>query len=259
MVAIGTMLLLVGVAAAALVPGSAWRRRDTWERLASPGRLSVAHASLEKDCSACHTPVKGVDRLKCVSCHATNEALLQRQPTAFHADVADCRPCHVEHLGADQRLTRMDHAALGKIGLKQLREDRKEPGSRQAAERITAWIRQTPPSIPAGHPGVTAQEAVLECASCHAAKDRHQSLFGKDCVQCHGTATWRVPAFRHPAPASRVCAQCHQAPPSHRMMHFRMVSMRVARQEGARVDQCYRCHETTAWNDIQGVGWYKHH
>jgi hypothetical protein len=43
------------------------------------------------------------------------------------------------------------------------------------------------------------------------------------------------------------------------MGHFHMVSMKVAGKPHARVDQCYLCHETTAWNDIKGVGWYKHH
>ena len=52
------------------------------------------------------------------------------------------------------------------------------------------------------------------------------------------------------------------------MTHFSMVSKRVARQEdervaqccgAAQVNQCYRCHLTTSWNDIRGVGWYKHH
>jgi hypothetical protein len=38
-----------------------------------------------------------------------------------------------------------------------------------------------------------------------------------------------------------------------------MVSMKVAGKPHARVDQCYQCHQTTAWNDIKGVGWYKHH
>lgn len=47
-----------------------------------------------------------------------------------------------------------------------------------------------------------------------------------------------------------------------------MVSKRVPRQEGeqgtdwlgsARPNQCYRCHQTTSWNDILGVGYYKHH
>jgi len=43
------------------------------------------------------------------------------------------------------------------------------------------------------------------------------------------------------------------------MMHFQMVSAKVARQPTAKVDQCYVCHQTTVWNDIKGVGLYKQH
>ena len=43
------------------------------------------------------------------------------------------------------------------------------------------------------------------------------------------------------------------------MMHFKMVSMKVAGQEHADVTQCFLCHQTTSWNDIKGVGYYKHH
>lgn len=39
------------------------------------------------------------------------------------------------------------------------------------------------------------------------------------------------------------------------MMHFQMVSMAVAKQPTAKVNQCYACHQTTSWNDIKGVGW----
>jgi hypothetical protein len=43
------------------------------------------------------------------------------------------------------------------------------------------------------------------------------------------------------------------------MGHFNMVSMMVASQPHAQVYQCFLCHQTDAWNDIKGVGWYKHH
>src|SRR5205823_4468357 len=68
-----------------------------------------------------------------------------------------------------------------------------------------------------------------------------------------------ITEFRHPSAASQSCAQCHQAPPSHYMEHFHMVSMRVAGQEHADVRQCFLCHPTTSWNDIKSVRWYKHH
>ena len=48
-------------------------------------------------------------------------------------------------------------------------------------------------------------------------------------------------------------------PPSNYMMHFKMVSTSVAKQPLAKVNECYRRHQTTARNDIRGVGWYKYH
>jgi hypothetical protein len=205
----------------------------TWQRQVSPGRLSARHAFLEDNCAACHTAGKGPEAVNCIACHANNESLLQRQPTAFHANVASCRECHTEHRGSNRRPTDMDHDALARIGLRQFKDK--------------------------NHSDLTASEAVLNCATCHANKDRHVKLFGQDCAQCHTTAKWTIPEFRHPSSRSTDCAQCHQAPPSHYMGHFHMVSAKVAGQPRAKVNQCYLCHQTTAWNDIKGVGWYKHH
>lgn len=43
------------------------------------------------------------------------------------------------------------------------------------------------------------------------------------------------------------------------MMRFQMIFMKVACHVTAKVNQCFLCHQTTSWNDIRGVGWYKHH
>lgn len=151
----------------------------------------------------------------------------------------------------------MDHVALAEIGFRAVRKSAENP----AKSRLLAWIRQheagaeTSPT----HPEIASSEAALDCASCHSTKDRHQGYFGRDCASCHRTAAWTIAAFQHPSPRSVVCVQCHQPPPSHNMMHFTMVSQVVARQPTARVDQCFLCHQTTSWNDIQRVGWYKHH
>jgi len=55
------------------------------------------------------------------------------------------------------------------------------------------------------------------------------------------------------------CTQCHQAPPSRYKMHCKMISAKVARQPSADVIECFKCHQTTSWNDIRGLGYYKHH
>jgi hypothetical protein len=233
----------------------------TWQQVASPGRLSAAHAFLEQNCSACHTAVKGPDASKCVACHADNPALLQRQPTAFHATVTSCAECHREHQGIEQRPTTMDHPALAQIGLRQIEQGKPSLQEEQTYQRLLAWIEhhEATKEDSASHPAVSPFEAVLSCQACHGTKDPHYRFFGNDCVQCHSTTMWSIAEFRHPAPNSIDCAQCHQAPPSHFMGHFHMVSARVAGHEHAQVNQCYLCHQTTAWNDIKGVGFYKHH
>lgn len=233
-----------------------------WERMARPGDLSRPHAFLEHDCAACHTAVKGVEASKCIACHANNESLLQRQPTAFHANVSSCRECHREHRGIDRRPTDMDHLALSRIGFRQMKAGSPPDGETERVRKdLLDWIGQHRPAGqgPAGHSSLSPQEAVLNCATCHSTKDRHVKLFGQDCAQCHGTTKWTIPEFQHPSPKSMDCVQCHQGPPSHYMMHFQMISAKVARQPTAKVNQCYQCHQTTSWNDIKGVGWYKHH
>ena len=236
--------------------------KTAWQRMALPGELSKAHAFLEHNCAACHTAGKGVEASNCIACHANNESLIQRQPTAFHADVGSCVECHAEHRGTDQRPTKMNHLALAEIGFRQLKADHAPNGENERVRKdLLAWIGQHQPVSHGleGHSSLTPQEAVLNCAACHSTKDRHVKLFGQDCAQCHTTAKWTIPEFRHPSPTSKDCAQCHQAPPSHYMMHFQMISAKVACQPNAKVNQCYLCHQTTSWNDIKGVGWYKHH
>ncbi|MHB1083078.1 MAG: multiheme c-type cytochrome [Prosthecobacter sp.] len=226
-----------------------------WQHAVLPGELSQSHAFLEQNCAACHTSVKGVEASRCIVCHADNISVLQRQPSAFHADIGECASCHGEHQGRVASNTKMDHVALAQIGLRQIQTTTPSQDASRAA--LVAWLAQSKGSPLTPH--LQPAESQLNCASCHQTKDRHFGLFGNDCAQCHGTAKWTVPEFRHPSSASQSCAQCHQAPPSHYMMHFKMISMKFARMEKAEVSQCFLCHQTTSWNDIKGAGFYKHH
>lgn len=261
----GAAIILIPVAAVLAFLGYCWQAAhehgdlsaaDFWQPAARPGMLSEAHAHLENNCNACHTPIAGVTVANCIVCHANDAALLQRQPTAFHANIGTCSACHLEHQGRAHRPTKMAHDALAKIGLRQLAAN-PDPASedRAASRRLEDWISRGGTT----GSGETARERVLNCAECHGNDDRHFGLFGNDCAACHGTAAWTVPEFRHPQANSLDCAQCHQAPPSHYMMHFKMISQKVAGQPHARVEQCHLCHQTTAWPDIRGAGWYKHH
>lgn len=251
-------LIVVGAATATLSIFHFPRAQRVVQHAIKPGALSQPHAFLENNCAACHTAVKGVEAKSCIVCHADNKSLLQRQPSAFHADIASCTACHVEHQGRVPGTTRMDHVALAGIGLRQMLPE-PIPTDKTRGDFV-AWLvkgASGPPS--SSTPQLQPEEQRLNCATCHQTKDRHVGLLGNDCAQCHATAKWTIPEFRHPSPISQSCAQCHQAPPSHYMMHFKMVSMTVAKMEKAEVKQCFLCHQTTSWNDIKGVGFYKHH
>ena len=259
-------ILLIAAATAAAIPVARSRPGSSaLQQFVSPGPLSPGHAYLANQCASCHKPSVGVTVAKCTACHANNERLLSRQPTAFHASIEECATCHVEHETSNIRPIAMDHVEFARIGARTL----KRAASTNAASAATVKSLETslririPDQIDAG----SARET-LNCVGCHSTKDRHLELFGKDCAECHATANWTIAEFQHPSPRSTNCAQCHQAPPSHYMMHFEMVSKKVAGQEDAQVseccgpaqvNQCYRCHQTTSWNDIRGVGYYKHH
>ena len=215
--------------------------------LVNPGPLSQPHAFLENRCNACHSPVKGIEASNCIVCHANDEALLQRQPTAFHANVGNCKACHTEHLGRIQRAITMSHAALSRIGLQQLAASGDELTNRSEGFAQFFHTRRQ-----------AADESLLNCASCHAKEDPHNEQFGLSCIACHTTERWSIAEFRHPSPSTRDCAQCHQGPPCHRTAHFR-VCTQVTGKPNAEVRECYSCHQNTAWNDIKGVGWYKSH
>lgn len=232
--------------------------RTLWQQAVVPGALSQPHAFLANNCAACHVPVTGIEPTRCIACHANNADLLQRQATAFHAQIRTCSGCHVEHQGTTRMPTTMDHALLARIAYGEIRATQLGPREIEAAMRQET---RTAPLLtsPAMRSSLNGGQSMLTCASCHQTKDRHRGQLGTDCVQCHATDQWTVAEFRHPSPRSTDCAQCHLPPPSHAMEHFSMVSARIARQPSAQVNQCQLCHQTTAWNDIKGVGWAKHH
>jgi len=214
----------------------------SWQKLASPGELSIYHRHLKDDCSACHTAIKGPSPAKCMACHANNESLLVWPELQFHLAVPDCRGCHKEHLGTGSIATTMDHDLIAEMSLKQLLIH-------------TAETNQVDPLD--GHSMSSKTE--LRCASCHLERDAHSGMFGSQCSSCHNTQVWMISEYRHPSNVSTNCSQCHRAPPCHFTPHFKKVCAPVAGQPNARVLDCYSCHQLPSWNSIKGVGWYKSH
>jgi hypothetical protein len=93
-------LLLVILAPSLALGWLAWQAALRDPHVYSSGRMSGAHAVLEKQCAACHVEKTGEFSAKaadsaCLSCHdgpTHNENQLR-------ADVPNCATCHVEHRG----------------------------------------------------------------------------------------------------------------------------------------------------------------
>ena len=256
--AIYLVLGVAGLMAVVLVPVVITRLGTSalpfWTDAVSPGELSAAHAFLGGQCAACHTPNQGIAAVSCITCHAPDAVVLAKQSTAFHGTIQTCAGCHVEHLGKDVRPIRIDHSVLTKFGVRAAAAGI-IPG--QPATGGTSPIRRFLAGVT--YSGPTTDGEVLACASCHSFRDKHQTLFGQQCADCHATTNWKIAGFLHPSPKSQECSQCHQAPPSHYMMHFAMMDQAITGQISARVEQCFLCHQTDSFNNIKGVGWFKMH
>ena len=262
----------IGLAAITVLPARLYRAGSSGNpRLtaaASPGPLSAAHDFLGTQCETCHTPFRGVAAAACLTCHiAAAPELVTKPSTAFHANIGECGGCHVEHKGRERRPINMNHAVFATVGHARAAEaegaGRLTIGSRHVLERLRIMLGDSWADLAGGslatRPLPSETRATLDCAGCHANRDPHRTLFGRDCQGCHDTDTWAIATFRHPSPRSQECVQCHQAPPSHYMMHFEMMDKMMTGQANARVEQCFLCHQTDSFNNLKGVGWFKMH
>lgn len=233
----------------AILYASNGERIPGWNAAFAPGSLSLKHGFLSGKCEACHTPTQGPKAATCIGCHANAAVVLGKQSTAFHTSVQNCNGCHAEHRSS-ARPTKMDHQELMRA------ETDRNGGSTGIVGRLHDISGDFQKLIRMPE---SSANSLLECAACHSNRDPHRGLFGRECGACHSSASWRISQYRHPSASSKDCAQCHQAPPSHYMEHFVMVSETVAGRAHTNVRDCFLCHRTDSFNDIAGVGWYKHH
>jgi hypothetical protein len=141
------LALLLPVAALVWI---AWRTTAKDSRVYSSGRMSAAHAVLEKECAACHLQQAGAFSAKaadaaCLACH--DGPMHHAIPGASsHSKSVACAACHTEHRG------RINISAVNNQGCAQchVNLDALEP----AVSHFPAHIH----SFESGHPEFAASE-----------------------------------------------------------------------------------------------------
>lgn len=215
-------------------------------RVYSSGRLSPAHAVLEKECSACHVQQAGSFSAKaagsaCLDCH---------DGPAHHPSqipVPGCATCHTEHRGAASLSAVRDQACAGcHADLKSSHPDTQyvtqinsfEKGHPEfmALRSIAGYPASDPATIKLNHAihmkpirGPNGALVNLECGNCHRATAAAPDLTYSDAKYRAATVSYNnsdqllpvsAEAFKPPKPVTgrqlmapvrfaNACAACH--------------------------------------------------
>lgn len=135
----------------------------------TPGKTIDAHATIAKDCFACHTPFLGSSPAKCITCHKVAEIGLkttkglpiakEEKNVAFHQKLIeeDCVACHSDHKGVQA------FRPIGQFSHELIQSDLQE-----------------------------------QCDSCHSSPGDalHLKIKG-NCAQCHTQEAWLPATFEH--------------------------------------------------------------
>jgi hypothetical protein len=183
-----------------------WKEKAKFDHDKTDYPLLGKHAEIK--CEACHKSTMFKEAPKtCIGCHKADDK---------HAATLGekCESCHYER---DWKNTkgRFDH---DKTEFR-LRNAHAAPKVEcKACHKDLKSYRKTP----------------KDCYSCHGKDDKHEGQEGRDCVQCHDDASWKVPGFNHTRTRfplvgrhiTTACKECHATP----------------RYKDAARD-CYGCHK----------------
>ena len=226
-----------------------------------PGPLTNAHAPLEADCRACHSPESAEPQSPlCLNCHSQIKADLSEQ-AGFHGksanvSLAGCFECHAEHKGRDAKLINFDSTSFSHeftdfqlIGEhRQLDCDNCHNLEHVRSEYATA------------KPPLKYRYVQNNCFSCHGEDQPHEGKFGDDCAGCHSPEGWGKLSFDHGLsrfPLIGVhqeldCDSCHsQAPGSAGVRTCRDCHLADDGHEQRLSLNCGRCHSPNGWDRWQ--------
>jgi len=173
----------------------------------NPGPVTQNHATFGERCESCHDPFQNIQNDACLACHPS------RDHSPFVVQDADCRSCHVEHLGDTGMLDVSNQACVvchGDLETKRdappiardvasfaahpefapLRAGASDPGAIRFNHNIHLTSDKVRQALPVD--GVTEEckpYRVLECQSCHRIDANGMLMqpvtFDQDCRCCH--------------------------------------------------------------------------
>ncbi len=158
----------------------------------------------------------------------------------FHEDIQDCTACHEPWRGASDKQCLECHDFDDSPMLK------KEIRFHEARQNCMACHKE--------HQMLGANISIMDhkplneellCTTCHF--DRHDGLFGRNCRECHGIRSWKVPGYRHPVEDRTDCYRCHKGPQSHYDERFWDLIVKDMEKESVPERDCCQCHTIYHW------------
>jgi hypothetical protein len=169
-----------------------------------PGPVTQNHATFGERCESCHDPFHNIRNEACLSCHPA------RGHSEFVVEDADCRACHVEHLGVKGLRDVSNRACVSCHGDLQTK-----PGAPALARDVTSFAAH--PQFTVLRPGASDQAAIRFNHNLHLTSDKVRQAAPEseqcapyrklDCPSCHQVEA--SGKLMRPVNFDRDCRCCH--------------------------------------------------
>jgi len=239
-------------------------------------RTKLDLQNTSQDCFACHLADDahtGRFGITCSDCHTSagwEPAKFDHNLSYFklegeHINV-ECEKCHVddEYMGTPQDCVSChseddEHkGALGTdCGLCHSAKGWKPSTFDHALSTYPLYGLHLPVPCENCHINKVFVGTPTECNACHAKNDKHNGLFGPNCIACHNTGGWLPSTFNHAlnlfpltgAHVNLACTRCHSN------FNFQSASPACISCHGEPVyhagvfgTDCAKCHSTSNWS-----------
>ena len=239
---IGLLLLACGL----LSPTIA--QADALESLIMPGKVIEGHARYEKQCAKCHEKLSGTSqRNLCLDCHDKVAGDISKRQ-GYHgrfksARGSDCKTCHLEHLGRDADIVRLNPRVF----------------QHQFTDFPLKGAHRTLQCQLCHEQNKKHRDTDRQCYQCHE-KNPHNGRLGKKCDQCHSQNLWTELDFDHDKTKFKLagrhqkisCNSCH-INNRYKDTPTRCFSCHSVDDvhSGKNGRKCASCHDTRSWKNLK--------